>query len=121
MSLKDIGKLSEPIKLFNNFKGVDDFRFDDVVSFVDSLSDVNEANTLFKNIGATKESAEKVLKGTHFSKTLGNTVEAATEGAEAITNVQAATKGLASSTDEVTGMGLACVLVTVIYKAKAKS
>ena len=30
-------------------------------------------------------------------------------------------KKVGSSTDEVTGMGLACVLGTVIYKAKAKS
>lgn len=92
-----------------------------MVNAVDALDDIDEVNKLFKVGNISKEVAEDALNVTHFADTLGNTVEAATEGAKAITNVQAATKGLTSSTDEVTGMGLACVLVIVIYKQRAKS
>lgn len=62
-------------------------------------------NTLFKNIGASQESAKKVLDGTHFADTLNDTVKGATEGAEAISNLEKATKGLASSTDAVDDLG----------------
>ncbi len=78
-----------------------------MVNIINKLDDVSDINKVFKESGITKDVAIKALKASDIADTLSDTVDAATEGAEAMTNVQAATKGLASSADEVTGLGLA--------------
>lgn len=75
---------------------------------VDALDDIDEVNKLFKVGNVPKEIAKEALETVpRFADTLEDTVKGATEGAEAVTNLQAATKGLKSSTGEVVGLGAA--------------
>lgn len=78
-----------------------------MVDFVNSLDNLDEVNTLFKNIGASQEAATKVLKGTHFADTLNDTVKGTAEGAETMSNLAKATEGLSSSAGVVDDLGAA--------------
>ena len=106
--LKDIGKYTDVAKDFKGIRDSSGEGFAALVNAIDSLSDIDEVNKLFKIGNVPKEIAKEALETVpKFANVLGDTVEGATEGAEAVTNLQAATKGLKSSTGEVVGLGAA--------------
>ncbi len=96
MSLKDIGELSDFI---TGIRGIDknlDFtsKAQSIASLLDGVDDLDIVNKIFKNSGVSKDLAEEALKYTSFSKSLDKVAKSSIEGAEQITNLEKATKGL---------------------------
>jgi len=96
LSLKDIGELSDFI---TGIRGIDknlDFtsKAQSIASLLDGVDDLDIVNKIFKNSGVTKDLAEEALKYTAFSKSLDKVAKSSIEGAEQITNLEKATKGL---------------------------
>lgn len=86
---------------------------DDFYKIVNSLDGlkVDEASKKLKNLKNNPDLSVDLLDAAKNADLLKGSADEIEEGI----------KKVGSSTDEVAGMGLACVLVTVIYKAKAKS